>query len=117
MQRLSIIINEIYRKFLPIAENSQVKLSLDFPDTTQTTNDPEALKAELEAQLNSALSHAKGGEITISVRKNQIRITDVNTVLSKPICTLLSGERVQVKSRVGFGTTITINLTPTESSN
>lgn len=113
MHRLSVIISEIYNKFLPLAENSQVKLSLDFPDTTQKITDPETLKSELEEHISSALARTKSGEITISVQKQVIQITDSGTILSKPVCTLMSNARIQVKSRVGFGTTVTISLVPT----
>ncbi len=116
MHRLSFIISEIYNKFLPLAENSKVKLSLDFPDTTQEIANPEQLKAELEKHLDSALTRTKSGEITISVQKHAIRITDSGTILSKPICALMSSPRVQVKSRVGFGTTVTINLSATDKT-
>lgn len=116
MHRLSLIISEIYNKFLPLAENSKVQLSLDFPDTTQEVSDPEALKADLEQHLGSALSRSKGGKVTVAVRKNQITITDSGTILSKPICNLMSNSRIQVKSRVGFGTTVTINLASAKKS-
>lgn len=116
MHRLSLIIGEIYNKFLPLAENSKVQLSLDFPDTTQEISDPDVLRADLEQHLNSALNRSKGGKVTVTVRKNQITITDSGTILSKPICNLMSNARVQVKSRIGFGTTVTINLTSTKKS-
>lgn len=115
MHRLSLIVSEIYNKFLPLAENGKIQLSLDFPDTTQEIADPETLKADLEQHLNSALSRSKGGKVTVTVRKNQIIITDTGTVLSKPICNLMSNARIQVKSRIGFGTAVTINLTSTKN--
>lgn len=110
MHRLSLIVSEIYNKLLPVAENSKIQLSLDFPDTTQEVSDPETLKADLEQHLNSALSRSRGGKVTVTVRKNQITITDTGTILSKPICALMTNSRIQVKSRIGFGTTVTINL-------
>lgn len=113
MYRLSLIISEIYNKFLPLAEKSRVQLSLDFPDTTQEIDDPETIKNDLEQHLNSVLDRTKNGKITIAVRKNQISITDTGTILSKPICALMSNSRVQVKSRVGFGTTAVIKLNST----
>ncbi len=115
MYRLSSIISEIYNKLLPLAEKSQIQLSLDFPDTTQTINDPEVIKSDLEQHLNSALARTKknaGNQITVAVRKSQIIITDTGTILSKPICAMMSNSRVNVKSRIGFGTTVTINLPP-----
>ena len=117
MHNLALIISEIYNKFLPLAEKSQLQLSLDFPDTTQEVTDPETLKTDLEQQLSSIITHSQKGNITIAVRKQQIIITDTGTILSKPICALMSNSRIQVKSRVGFGTTITISLSsPTQST-
>lgn len=118
MYRLSLIISEIYNKFLPLAEKGKIQLSLDFPDTTQEISNPAVIKADLEQHLNSALSRSKnrGGQITVTVRKNQITVTDTGTILSKPICALMSNSRVQVKSRLGFGTTVTIGLNPPQKS-
>lgn len=117
MHRLSSIIGEIYNKYLPLFEGAKVQLNLDFPNTTQEVSDPEAIKASLDTQLQSALARTKKGNITIAVRNHAIIISDSDTVLSKPICTMLSNERTEVKSRVGFGTTIKIKLNqPTEST-
>lgn len=115
MHRLSSVIGEIYNKYLPLFENTQVQLNLDFPNTTQEVSDPEEVKANLDAQLQSALSRTKKGNITIAVRDHAIIISDSDTVLSKPVCALLSNAHTEVKSRVGFGTTIKIKLNqPTE---
>lgn len=112
MYRLSLIISEIYNKYLPLAEKGSIALNLDFSDTTQTIDDPEAIKIDLEKHLSSALSRSDRGEISISVEQGAIVIADSGTILSKPICALLSKGRVDVTSRVGFGTTIRISLLP-----
>lgn len=112
MYRLSLIISEIYNKYLPLAEKGSVALNLDFSDTTKTVDDPEAIKADLEKHLSSALSRSDRGEINITVGENAIVITDSGTILSKPICALLSKGRVSITSRVGFGTTVRISLLP-----
>lgn len=115
MSRLSSIIGELYNKYLPLVENTQVQLNLDFPNTTQEVDEPEIIKASLDAQLQSALSRTKKGKITIAVRDHAIIISDSDTVLSKPVCAMLSSDNTEVKSRVGFGTTIKIKLKkPTE---
>lgn len=110
MYQLSLIIGEVYRKYLPLAEQKGVSLSLDYPDTTSTIADPEEVKADLDRQLSAALDRSDQNRITITARRDYITIADSGTTLSKPICELLSSERVSVKSRVGFGTTIKINL-------
>lgn len=112
MYRLSLIISEIYNKYLPLAEKGDISLNLDFSDTTQTVTDPESIKADLDKHLGSALSRSERGEISIAVEQNAIIITDSGTILSKPICTLLSKGRVSITSRVGFGTTVRISLLP-----
>lgn len=111
MYRLSLIIGEVYNKYLPLAEKSQITLNLDFPDAT-TTIDDEQLQAELDQQLNSALKRAPRGEVSIKVTREAIIIHDSGTTLSMPACKLLSHGRVLVKSRVGFGTDVYISLLP-----
>ncbi len=111
MYRLSLVISEVYNKYLPLAEKAGITLNLDFPDTTQEVKDPEKLKNELDKQLESALGRSIKGEITIEVKKGQIVIRDTGTVLSKPMCEILeNSERITVTSRVGFGTKVVIDL-------
>ena len=116
MYRLSLIIGEIYNKYLPLAEKKGISLSLDYPDTTGSIANPEEIKADLEKHLDSALSRSKNSNITIAARRDCIVISDSGTTLSKPVCKLLSNSRVEVKSRVGFGTTVKINLKSNEKS-
>ena len=112
MYRLSLIISEVYNKYLPLAEKGRVALNLDFSDTTKTVDDPEAIKADLEKHLGSALDRSISGEVSIAVESDAIIITDSGTTLSKSLCSLLSHGRVKVTSRVGFGTTVRISLLP-----
>ena len=114
MYRLSLIISEVYNKYLPLAEKGGISLNLDFSDTTKTVANPITIKEELDKHLSSALSRSERGEIGISVEQDAIVITDSGTIISKPICTLLSKGRVSVSSRVGFGTTVRISLQPSE---
>lgn len=116
MYRLSLIIGEIYNKFLPLTQNRRLSLNLDFSDTTQEITDPEAIKTALEAALESAFQRTDKGEINIVVQREEILITDPGTILSKTACALLSHGRVQVSSRVGFGTTVRIALKPNAES-
>lgn len=110
MQRLSTIINDIYNKFLPLAERTNVQLDLDFADPTQEVSDPEELKREVEFQLKAILDTADEGNISLAVKNDAIVITDSGTILSPTFAGLLTTERVSVKSRVGFGTTVTISF-------
>lgn len=116
MYRLSLIISEIYNKYLPLAEKDGIVLNLDFSDTTKEVSDPERVKQYLDEHLDSALKRSDKGEITIGVDKGAITITDSGTTLSRSACALLSNRYIDVSSRVGFGTTIKIFLQPREQS-
>ncbi len=116
MFRLSLIINEVYNKYLPLAEKGGVSLNLDFRDSTQTIDEPKALQADLEKHLDSVIKNSDRGDIKITVQKDAIIISDSQTVLSKTLCSLLSSDHITVKSRIGFGTTITILFNHSNSS-
>ena len=108
MYRLSIIIDEIYLKYLPLAEKMGITLNLDFPDPTVKTDKTDKVRKELDKSMKSALSRTIKGEIKIEVKKGKITVADSGTTLSKEACAVLSNEHVTVKSKVGFGTTVTI---------
>lgn len=114
MYRLSLIISEIYNKYLPLAEKDGIILNLDFSDTTKQISDPDRVKQDLESHLSSALKRSDQGEVKISVDKTAISITDTGTTLSHSACALLSNRYIDVSSRVGFGTTVKIFLQPRE---
>lgn len=114
MYRLSLIISEIYNKYLPLAEKDGIILNLDFSDTTKQISDPDRVKQDLESHLSSALQRSDAGEVTVSVDKTAISITDTGTTLSPSACSLLSNRYIDVSSRVGFGTTVKIFLQPRE---
>ena len=110
MYRLSLVINEIYNKYLPLAERAGISLNLDFPDPTVKVKEPEKVKAHLDKHIDSALKRTIKGEISINVSRGKIILKDTGTVLSQPMIALLTSEHVSVKSRVGFGTTVTISF-------
>ncbi len=117
MYRLSLIISEIYNKYLPLAEKDGIILDLDFSDTTKEISDPDRIKQFLDEHLSSALKRSDkgtGGEVTIGVTKEAITITDSATTLSHAACALLSNRYIDVSSRVGFGTTVKIFFKPQE---
>ena len=111
MFRLSIIINELYLKYLPIAEKMGITLNLDFPDPTIETKNAARVRKDLEKTLKKVVTNrAPSNQIKIYVKNHQIVIEDEKTVLSKTACALLSYPHFTVKSKVGFGTTVTIDL-------
>ena len=116
MSRISIIISEIYTKYLPLAEKASIQLNLDITNPNQEVPNPESIKIELEEHLKSALKRTPSGEIKIKAHKGQIIFQDSGTTLSPTACALLTRGRVKAKSRVGFGTTISIDLTTKTSA-
>lgn len=110
MYRLSFVIHEIYNKYLPLAEKAGISLNLDFPDPTIKVKEPSKVKDKLDKHVDSALKRTLKGEISINVHRGKIIIKDTGTVLSGPMITLLTSEHVSVKSKVGFGTTVTIDF-------
>lgn len=111
MSRISIIISEIYTKYLPLAEKASIQLNLDIAEPNKEVPDSDDIKVELEKHLKSALKRTAAGEIKIKANKGQIIIQDSGTTLSPTACALLSRGRIKAKSRVGFGTTVSIDLT------
>ncbi|MBQ2660118.1 HAMP domain-containing histidine kinase [Candidatus Saccharibacteria bacterium] len=109
MYRLSLVINEIYNKYLPLATKAGISLNLDFPDSTMKVKNPEKLKKALDENLDSALKRTIKGEVSLNVFSDRIEIRDSGTVLSAPAKALLEmNEHIKVSSRVGFGTKVTI---------
>lgn len=116
MYRLSLIISEIYNKYLPLAQKDGISLNLDFSDTTKEISNPEQIKKYLDENLSSTLKRSDKGDVTINVNSSAIIITDTGTTLSKAACALLSNRYIDVASRVGFGTTVKIFFKPQENT-
>lgn len=110
MQRVALILQEIYNHFLPLAQAKEICLDLDLiaPDTV--TAELEALQTDIEQALSAAIDRAPKGKILVQLTHHQIIITDTGTTLSSTACALLSTKNITVKSRPGFGTKVTINF-------
>ena len=110
MYRLSAIIEEVFKTYLPVAEKRKVALNLDFPDPTKRIDSPSKVKVPLETELEAAILRARK-EVSLLVRKNYVMIKDDGEVLSsaqlEKITTL---ENVEAKTRVGFGTEVKIKF-------
>lgn len=110
MYRLSLIISEIYNKFLPLAEKNGIQLNLDLIDSDVVTEELTGIKDDVEKAISEAIGRSAQGEIAIQVNSEEIIISDTGTTLSRPVCALLSGKYIDVSSRVGFGTKVRISL-------
>lgn len=110
MSRISLIITEVYKEYQNLASQHAIEFNLDLTDQTSETDQPDELKTLLTQQLEAAIARAPRAKITLTLKDHQIILADTGTILSKPICRALSQGRITVKSRVGFGTKVIINL-------
>lgn len=118
MYRLSIIIEDVFKKYLPVAESLGISLNLDFPDSTKRIESPSKVREPLDSHVEGAIRRASvakttknKGEVKIVVKDGGIEILDNGTVLSAGALAVLNKpEHVVAKSRVGFGTSIFIKF-------
>lgn len=109
MYRISAIIEEAFREFLPLAEKREVGFDLDFPDPTLRVERPSLVRKPLLALLPQAVERAER-KVSLAVTKTAVVICDDGVALSpSAVRELVSGfENVKAKSRVGFGTEVKI---------
>lgn len=111
MTSLPELISKMYRKQLPLAERKHLTLNLDLRSGNLEVEHPTKLEQLLAAVIDSATSHGhQGGKITIKVTPLHIIIQDDGRALSRQQIANFESEGLSVKSRVGFGTTVTIRL-------
>lgn len=110
MYRISAIIEDAFREFLPLAEKRRVGFDIDFPDPTLRVERPSLVRNPLNEQLELAIKRAEK-RVSLAVTKAGIVIRDDGVALSPSEVRELSGaENVSVKSRVGFGTEVRIKF-------
>lgn len=116
MKRLSLLVSDVYNKYLPISEKQKIELNLNITDYDSEVADIDEIQSQLDEQLQNLLQNSrKNGAVSLGVQQDYIVIRDSETVLSPLVCAALSRGRVKVKSRVGFGTTIYISVKPMTS--
>ena len=110
MYRLSVIVEEVFRKYLPVAQKVGVPLDLDFPDPTKKIEKPSRVREPLEEHLSSAIRRTKN-HVKVLVKKDGITIFDDGSVLSPAVLSALNKpEHIEAQSRVGFGTSVFIRF-------
>ncbi|MBQ7802515.1 hypothetical protein IJ380_01455 [Candidatus Saccharibacteria bacterium] len=108
MYRLSTIIEEVYRTFLPLAEKKKISFNLDFPDPTKRVERPSLVKNPLLENTEAAILRAKKS-VSIVVKKNSVVVSDDGEVLpTAKLKEIREAENIKAKSRVGFGTEVEI---------
>lgn len=111
MNNLANSLYQLYQQFLPIAKKCEIQLDLDLGKAANVQIEAsDELMQEIGDELTSALTRSQDTHLSITASYNHIKLHDPDTVLSPAICQALTTDRVHVTSRVGFGTTITIDL-------
>ena len=108
MEKISGIVSDLCKSYLPKIKAVGISFDLDFPDTTITVENKKQVKDNLEKSIKSAIKRSKDGSIKLTVKTGEIILEDTGTIIDKATCKKLTTEHFIVKSRVGFGTTFTI---------
>ena len=111
MYKLALIVNEVYKEGLKLAEESGKEIDLEFFDPGQRIKDRDRVFLALSGAVEAAVKRAKK-HISVKVRKTFISVTDDGRVLPVSELEKISDEElgVTVRSRVGVGTEVTIRL-------
>lgn len=110
MYRLSAVIEEMFSKYLPVAEKRGVRFNLDFPDSTRRIGRIFTVKKLLDEHLALAIKRAQH-EVSLKVLDEAISIRDDGVALSPAqIAEIQDDELIKIKSRVGFGTDVRISI-------
>lgn len=114
MKQISLLISDIYNKYLPLSKDRNVELNLSAVDTASeldAASDIEEIQENLDEHMQKLLNKSRHhGVISLGIQQDYIVIRDSDTILSPLMTAALSHGRVEVKSRVGFGTTIYISI-------
>ncbi|MFV0485274.1 MAG: hypothetical protein ACK5MU_03575 [Candidatus Saccharimonadales bacterium] len=117
MTKISDTLMPLYNKLLPKCEEQKISLNLDLPDPTIPVEDAKALEKLTKKLIKDAAARiGKKGTITVGVKKGVkypviITIKDSGTALTREEReTLEADENVTVRSRMGYGTTITVKI-------
>ena len=118
--KLADVVNPIFREYTPLLRRIGLILDLDLKNPTTPVNNPDALQFELKKYLDFTLTPDKSlsgalrstpGRIVISDQPaHHLSVKDTSLVISPAQRQALTSKVTSVKSRVGFGTTFTINL-------
>jgi len=119
MAKVSDVLISLYKIALPFCERRKIALNLDLADPSLTVDISERiLKYELRTYIQNSFSRTKQGAITIGSKSGQkdvlIFIKDTGSAIPKSQRTAMEANpHVQVHSRHGYGTTITLKYPKT----
>lgn len=116
MAKISEIIIPIYNKFLTECEERKVTLNLDLPDPTIQIENAKELKKTLNSLAKAALGRTnKKDSITIGAARSSkdsitVTVKDTGDSLTREEREKLTNETTEIRSRMGYGTTITVKI-------
>lgn len=110
--RLAFYINHLYRKYAPLGAQHGLQLDLDLTSPDALVGNYRAVEEALEAYLSHSTNSHHPGHLIISDTKDSVIIKDDSLVLSPEERQKFTSDITSVKSRVGFGTTLTIQIIP-----
>jgi signal transduction histidine kinase len=110
MVKISEIMVPIYNAALPVCERRGLKLNLDLPDPTIKVD--AGVKKILQSLLKAAMKRTKEGAITMGARREgdkvEVWVRDSGEALTRKECEDMADEMTEVRSRYGYGTTVTV---------
>ena len=113
MYKLSHTLTKIYNYYLPTCFAKSIELNLDLEDPSITTASPSNIKDTLTPLVEAAIARIdKKGSITIRASKEKshiiISISDTGVALTRSEQAAIETKKIEVTSRHGYGTTITL---------
>lgn len=106
----------LYNQLLPRCEAQKIALNLDLPDPTISVSDPENLKKTTKKLVSAAMKRiVRHGTITIAAKKGTksaliLTVKDTGAALDPQERDKLEDDTTTVRSRMGYGTTITVKI-------
>ena len=110
MPVLDETIRQLYHKALPAATRKGISLNLDLRAGASEIS--LATAHQIQKFFNLSLKRTGVTRLMIRTSTRQLELSDNGAPLTKTECNALINDGRSVKSRVGFGTTVTIVFNP-----
>ncbi|MBR3323318.1 hypothetical protein IKG16_00295 [Candidatus Saccharibacteria bacterium] len=112
----STVISKIYQKYAPKMAKIGVHLDIDIPDPTVKIAKPSQITKITEAYLDYCEKHPEKANITLVINRGKYYIKDDTRLVKTDeramfeTLALTSHIEVNIRARLGFGTTISVPL-------
>ena len=85
MKRLSVMISDIYNKYLPFSKSQRIAFDLNVSEFDGDIVDIDEIESHLDEQLQNLLKESREhGAISLGIENGYIVIRDSETILSRP---------------------------------